>query len=297
MKCPKCEKDISPEFNVCPWCGYKPKKCSNPEHQDVWLPEDARFCPRCGEPLSGDLNKNLEFAVEGVSFTMVYVEGGTFMMGAQAYDEDGENYDSTACDEDGPVHKVTLSDFHIGETQVTQELWMAVMNDNPSECEGSDHPVDNVSWNDCQSFIKKLNHKLRDQLPQGYKFCLPSEAQWEFAARGGNMSVGYIYSGSDDIDDVAWYEENCDKTHPVMKKDANELGLYDMSGNVSEWCQDRYGVYEDKNQDNPKGSSSGNCRVCRGGSWNDNDFFCRVGCRNWYDPDEAYGFRLVLDHL
>lgn len=201
MKCPNCSKEVSPEFNVCPWCGYKSKKCSNPEHQDIWLPEEAFFCPRCGEPLSGGinekasssrasqkrdnddtLNKNLEFDINGIRFTMIFVQGGTFMMGAQCDDEDDDYYDADAGEDEGPVHEVTLSDYHIGETPVPQELWEAVMDDNPSEFEGSDHPVDSVSWDDCQSFIKKLNSKLRDQLPRGSKFRLPTEAEWEFAA-------------------------------------------------------------------------------------------------------------------
>ena len=172
------------------------------------------------------------------------------------------------------------------------------MGENPSEWEGADRPVDNVSWDDCQSFLKKLNYKLRNQLPQGCKFQLPTEAQWEFAARGGNESAGYQYSGSDDIDEVAWYDDNSDKvTHPVMEKDCNELGIYDMSGNVWEWCQDWYGHYEDEDQDNPKGPKTGSYRVVRGGSWYDSAGSCRVACRGINDPgnrDDVGGFRLAL---
>ena len=312
MKCPNCDKEISPEFNLCPWCGYKPKKCN--KHQDVWLPVEARFCPRCGEPLSDENargsetetregndypNENLEFDVDGICFNMVYVEGGTFMMGAQSDDEGEENYDPEADSDEGPVHKVTLSDYHIGETPVIQGLWEAVMGDNPSCNEGFDYPVDNVSWDDCQDFLKKLNKKLLHQLPQGRKFRLPTEAQWEFAARGGNESEGYLYCGSDDIDDVAWYDDNCDnETHSVMEKEANELGLYDMSGNVWEWCQDWYDDnYEDEDQYNPKGSKKREYRVRRGGGFDNPSNLCRVTCRFWGESEDGYyylGLRLVL---
>ena len=313
MKCPNCDKEISPEFNVCPWCGYKPKKCNKPEHQDVWLPSEARFCPRCGEPLSeveettdakgfqargsnDALNENLEFDVEGVCFNMVYVEGGTFMMGAQPDDEDEDNYDPKARSDEGPVHEVTLSDYHIGETPVTQELWEAVMDNNPSEYEGYLCPVENVSWDDCQVFLKKLNRMLRDQLPQGRKFRLPTEAQWEFAARGGNESEGYLYSGSDDIDDVAWYDDNtpADGDLPVMEKESNELGIYDMSGLVWEWCQDWYDDYEDEVQDNPKGPKEGSFRVVRGGDFSSYAGGCRVTRRRRGSFYSVIGFRLVL---
>lgn len=314
MKCPHCEKEVSPEFNVCPWCGYRPKKCSKPEHQDVWLPTDARYCPRCGEPLESKNtlederansrtainedypNEDLEFDVDGVSFMMVYVEGGTFMMGAQSEDEDDDNYDPDA-DEDETVHEVSLSDFHIGETPVTQELWEAIMGDNPSEHEGYDKPVDGVCWSDCQDFIKKLNKKLCNQLPQGCKFRLPTEAQWEFAARGGNDPVGCLYSGSDDIDDVAWYESNSDdESQPVMEKISNELGLYDMSGNVWEWCNDWYGAYNSAPQTNPTGPAHGSDRVLRGGGWYNVATFCRVSYRCYDNPGSCSGngFRLAL---
>ena len=310
MKCPKCDKEVSPEFNVCPWCGYKPKKCNKPEHQDVWLPAEARFCPRCGEPLSDEKaggtetretetrksndypNENLEFDVEGVCFNMVYVEGGTFMMGAKAAQDKCER------DNEKPAHHVALSDFHIGETVVTQSLWRAVMASNPSSFKGDNLPVDNVSWNNCQAFIRQLNRILRDQLPRGCKFQLPTEAQWEFAARGGNESENYLYSGSDEIDDVAWYNGNYEGgPHPVKQKAANELGLYDMSGNVWEWCQDWMGSYSNSFQVDPTGPSCGSYRVRRGGSSDEGAWCCRVTFRYSRTPDyydHTLGFRLVL---
>lgn len=211
--------------------------------------------------------------VNGVSFKMIGVEGGTFTMGATS--EQG----SDANDLEKPAHQVTLSTFSIGETEVTLELWQAVMGSNPSEIKGSKHPVENVSWEDCQSFIRKLNSLT------GRNFRLPTEAEWEYAARGGNKSKGYKYAGGSSLDDVAWYYDNSgDRTHDVATKRANELELYDMSGNVSEWCQDWYGDYSSGSKTNPKGPSSGSYRVSRGGSLLDSAGGCRVSCRCYDTP-------------
>ncbi len=231
--------------------------------------------------------KNETFTVKGVSFTMIAVEGGTFSMGATP--EQG----SDAYDNESPVHSVTLSDYYIGETEVTQELWAAVMGSNPSHFSGyPQRPVERVSWYDCQEFITKLNELT------GKNFRLPTEAEWEYAARGGNKSQGYKYSGSNTIGNVAWYDDNSgDKTHDVKTKQANELGIYDMSGNVWEWCQDWYGDYSSGSQTNPTGPSSGSDCVLRGGSWGSNARGCRVS-RRYYDyPFNMYfnlGFRLIL---
>ncbi len=217
---------------------------------------------------------NQTFTVKGVSFTMIAVEGGTFKMGAQSSDSGGDNYNSEALDRESPVHDVTLSSYYIGETEVTQKLWKAVMGSNPSDFKGSKKPVENVSWNDCQTFIKKLNQLT------GKNFRLPTEAEWEYAARGGNKSKGYKYSGSNTIGNVAWYTNNSSsKTHDVKTKQANEIGIYDMSGNVYEWCQDWYGSYSSGSQTNPTGPSSGSYRVCRGGSWGNSAKICRVSGR------------------
>ena len=217
---------------------------------------------------------------------MVYVSGGTFTMGATA--EQG----SDARDSEKPIHKVTLSSFSIGRYEVTQEEWQAVMGNNPSRYKGAKLPVENVSWNDCQEFIRKLNDLT------GKQFRLPTEAEWEYAARGGNNSRGYKYAGSNDIGSVAWYDSNSDRqTHPVGQKYPNELGLYDMSGNVWEWCSDRYGAYSSSSQVNPKGPSSGSDRVRRGGCWLSNARNCRVSPRSYGSPDYGFddlGFRLAL---
>lgn len=221
--------------------------------------------------------------VNGVSFKMVRVEGGTFWMGSDEED---------AYDNEKPVHQVTLYTFSIGETEVTQELWQAVMGSNPSKFRGSKHPVENVSWEDCQSFIRKLNSLT------GRNFRLPTEAEWEYAARGGNKSKGYKYAGGSSLDDVAWYYDNSgDRTHDVATKRANELGLYDMSGNVLEWCQDWYGDYSSGSQTNPKGPSSGINRVFRGGGWLNGARRCRVSDRSHFAPSNRLsnlGLRLAF---
>ena len=237
-----------------------------------------------------------KFNVGGVEFKMVFVEGGTFMMGAQKSDPMSPNYDGEARDDESPVHEVVLSDYYIGETQVTQALWKAVMDNNPSGFTGDDRPVEWVSWYDIvEKFIPALNNET------GRTFRLPTEAEWEYAARGGNKSKGHKYSGSEKIDEVAWYDGNSgDKTHPVKGKKANELGLYDMSGNVWELCSDWFGEYSSGAQTNPRGPDRPdkllNC-VLRGGSFGFEARCCRVSHRFhcWADVRSCdNGFRLVL---
>ena len=226
------------------------------------------------------------FTVGGVSFEMVYVQGGTFTMGATS--EQG----SDAWDSEKPAHGVTLSSYHIGKTEVTQELWQAVMGSNPSYFKGSRRPVEQVSYDDCKTFISRLNSAT------GQSFRLPTEAEWEYAARGGAKSRGYKYSGSDSVGDVAWYSDNSgSQTHDVATKSPNELGIYDMSGNVYEWCSDWYGSYGSGSQSNPQGPSSGSRRVFRGGSWRFNAGNCRVAYRNGGTPVNRInnlGLRLAL---
>ena len=233
--------------------------------------------------------ENKTVSVGGVSLKMVAVQGGTFQMGAAADDED-------AYDDEKPQHAVTLADYYIGQTEVTQALWKVVMgaNNNPSHFIGDALPVENVSWNDCQEFIAKLNEAT------GMTFRLPTEAEWEYAARGGNKSGGFTYAGSNTLDEVAWYSANsAEKTHAVASKKANGLGLYDMSGNVYEWCSDWYGedYYTNSTSFSPQGPESGSSRVLRGGSWYFNAQDCRVSYRYCDDPDFRdynYGLRLVL---
>lgn len=247
---------------------------------------------------------------------MVYVEGGTFLMGAQSSSSSSSNYDSGAYSDESPVHSVTLSSYYIGKYEVTQQLWEYVMNytgtaadgstmtavatdpwlgdSNPSSTygKGNYYPAYFVSYNDIVDyFIPRLN-KIT-----GKTFRLPTEAEWEYAARGGNQSKGYKYSGSNAIGDVAWYYGNASKTtHPVGTKSPNELGIYDMSGNVWEWCSDWYGSYSSTAQTNPTGASSGSDRVDRGGSWHNDAHYCRVPNRSYYNPSYGLainGFRLL----
>ena len=224
------------------------------------------------------------FTVNGVKFTMVPVEGGTFTMGATS--EQG----SDVSDDEKPAHQVTLSDYYIGQTEVTQALWKAVMGSNPSDSKGDNLPVEQVSWDDCQVFIQNLNQLT------GKQFRLPTEAEWEYAARGGRKSRGYKYAGGNDIGLVAWYTGNSgNETHTVATKQANELGVYDMSGNVWEWCSDRYGDYQSSSQSDPQRPSLGSCRVNRGGSCYCNAGDCRVSYRFFGTPDFRYndlGLRL-----
>ncbi|MDX1910160.1 MAG: SUMF1/EgtB/PvdO family nonheme iron enzyme [Saprospiraceae bacterium] len=191
---------------------------------------------------------------------MVSVKGGTFNM--------SDNY------------QVTLSNYEIGKYPVTQKLWKDIMGNNPSHFKGDDLPVENVRWEDCQAFLKKLNERF-----PGKNYRLPTEAEWEFAARGGALSKGYEYAGSNDLDEVGWYNKNSGgKTHPVGLKKANELGIHDMSGNVWEWCSDWYGIYPSSAATDPLGPDSGTFRVNRGGSWDDAPQNCRVANRNFNSP-------------
>ena len=254
-------------------------------------------------PVTPPSSQDRSFTVGGVTFKMIAVEGGTFTMGGTS--EQG----SDAYDSEKPTHSVTLSSYSIGETEVTQALWQAVMGQKPTSDGsqwsstyglGGNYPAYYVSWNDCQDFIRRLNALT------GENFRLPTEAEWEFAARGGNKSWGYKYAGSNNIDNVAWYYNNSYAkgenssdygTHNVATKSPNELGLYDMSGNVWEWCQDWYGSYSSGSQTNPTGPSSGSYHVNRGGSWGSLAGSCRVSRRGNYSPDyriNFLGLRLAL---
>ena len=218
---------------------------------------------------------------------MVRVVGSTFTMGATS------EQDASANDNEYPAHEVTLNDFYICKFEVTQELWQAVKGSNPSSFTGNKRPVEGVSWKDCQDFIRKLNKKT------GKQYRLPTEAEWEYAARGGNQSRSYKYSGSDSLDWVAWYMGSSEEpTYLVGQKAPNELGLYDMSGNVSEWCQDWLGNYGSGSQTNPTGPSKGSNHVIRGGGWCNDEDDCRTSSRNSGIPQFKYnclGLRLAMD--
>lgn len=225
--------------------------------------------------------------VAGVSFDMIKVEAGSFILGCTS-EQGGDCYA-----DESPYHRVTITqDYYIGKFEVTQELWEAVMGTNPSNWKAFDRPVENVGWNDAQEFCAELNRMT------GRHFRLPTEAEWEYAARGGKKSTNAKYSGSSSVANVAWYDGNSgSQTHPVGKLRPNELGIYDMSGNVWEWCQDWKGSYSSASQTDPQGPSSGSLRVLRGGSWFNFVRHCRVSSRGGDVPDlrdNRNGFRLVL---
>ena len=229
---------------------------------------------------------------------MVFVQGGTFTMGCTS--EQGED----CWDDEKPAHQVTVSSFNIGKYPVTQAQWTAIMGTtirqqrdkaNPQWSlvgEGDNYPVYYISWDEAQEFICRLNAAT------GKQYRLPTEAEWEYAARGGNKSQGYKYSGGNNLSDIGWFMNNSGgATRPVGTKQSNELGIYDMSGNVWEWCSDWYGKYSSSAQREPTGSSSGLYRVLRGGSWHRKAQYCRVSLRHYSSPVyplSRIGFRLVL---
>ena len=302
--CKTCGKVCGAKNNPCPYGGKHPKcsVCGKLKENCAYKGKHST-CSTCGRVCGAKNNpcpyggkhpkpkvvfdgRDKTYTANGVSFTMKPVAGGTFTMGATSEQKNSD-------DDEKPKHTVTLSDYYIGETEVTQELWAAVMGSNPSHFTGNmQRPVERVSWDDCQTFIRKLNELT------GANFRLPTEAEWEFAARGGRNSRGYQYSGSSNIGDVAWYDDNSsDTTHPVKTKSPNELGIYDMSGNVWEWCQDWRGPYSSSSQTNPTGPSTGSGRVYRGGSWFNFVHSCRSAYRYSSTPDfrdDLLGLRLSL---
>ena len=254
-----------------------PKATTKPKTNTKTTSKSTTKSTTRSTPKSTQTKRNFQyrtFTVNGVSFDMVPVAGGTFMMGSDR-----------CCDNEKPVHEESVGDFMIGKTEVTQKLWRAVMCDNPSIFKGDRNPVENVSWDDCQEFIRKLNQLT------GQRFRLPKEAEWEYAARGGNQSIGYEYSGSNDLKKVAWYYYNSgSKPHPVATLAPNELGIYDMLGNVFEWTADKY-------SDNYNSPRDWDYRVYRGGCFDYDDFTCHVAARNTNHPSLhlcILGLRLAL---
>ncbi len=238
--------------------------------------------------VKAEQGKNLYFSVNGITFKMIYVDGGNFIMGCTP--EQGKD----CLDDEKPSHPMNLNDFYIGETEVTQALWVAVMGTEPTYNggwenkygRGSDYPAYRISWNNCQDFLKKLNQLT------GKTFRLPFEAEWEYAARGGSCSKHFKYSGGNRIKEIAWYNYNCNSTHLVKTKLPNEIGIYDMSGNVWEWCNECFYSYSD-----PVGSTNNSQRVIRGGGWYNEAWFNRISYRGYLVPNDCnynLGFRLAL---
>ena len=236
------------------------------------------------ENIISDFNEKSDSMNALIEPEMVYVEGGTFQMGSNRYLNEQ------------PVHAVTLNSFNIGKYEVTQAQWKAVMGYNPSffcRCDCDNCPIENITFSDVKRFISELNRQT------GKNYRLPTEAEWEYAAKGGKQSKGYAYSGSNNLNQVGWFgviSEN--KTHAVGSRIANELGIHDMSGNVEEWCSDGYGDYNSKSEMNPTGATSGWDKVIRGGSWQSSEILCRTAARNRGDAalskGSNIGFRLVL---
>lgn len=226
---------------------------------------------------------------EGVEVKMVWVEGGTFTMGSNVTPKGVKLTYALA----RPEHRVTVDGYWIGAHEVTQALWTAVMGDNPSKFRGDSLPVECVSWLEAQQFVMRLSQMT------GKHFRLPSEAEWEYAARGGREK-GFPYAGCErsQLDNYCWYCVNSDGcTHPVGRLNPNALGLYDMSGNVAEWCQDWVEAYSEEEQTNPRGPKTGENRVLRGGHYNSTSAACTVYDRGWYLPSgkyELYGLRVVM---
>ena len=231
-----------------------------------------------------DLNFTIDTLKPGLfDMAMIQVEGGLFVMG----NREGQ-------DDERPMHEVVLKGFFISKFEVTQEQWRLVMGKNPSEFKAClKCPVENVSWNDIQAFIKKLNAKT------GKSYRLPTEAEWEYAAKGGSNNNVYKYAGSNEINLVAWYYENAkNKTHPAGSREPNALGVYDMTGNVWEWCSDWYdkNYYQQSKKNNPQGPMNGDYRVLRGGSWNSEGSNCRLTDRSFFGQNSRMndiGFRVV----
>ena len=240
------------------------------------------------EVVADEMPETMTLKVGDAEFSLSRVDAGTFTIGPVAGDK------NVTADEK-PAHKVDLTQrFYIGQTEVTQELYKAVMGTNPSKFSGANLPVEQVSYNDAMEFCKRLSEQT------GRTFTLPTEAQWEYAARGGQKApeTPQLYSGSDNISEVTWFEENsAGKTHPVASKAPNAIGLYDMTGNVFEWCLDWYGSYKGGDVTNPAGPEKGKNRVIRGGSWRGDAKNCRVSYRYNYGPDHNrfnLGFRVVM---
>lgn len=302
MKCINCGVELPPNSLFCFRCGRKVDEtqvCPNPGCEKTGLPKEASFCPECGTRLKKRDAPSSEKGVKDL-IEMVKVEGGTFRMGSDAWSQ---------CQ---PIHEVALSTYYISKYLVTQKLWKEVMATNPSHFVGENLPVERASWYDAINFCNALSKKagfrecylvdgdyvyLRED-GNGYR--LPTEAEWEYAARGGNKTRNYSYSGDSSVAHVGWYKANSGhRTHAVGLKQPNELGLYDMSGNVDEWCWDRY---EDKYRVdiklNPLGPPTGFNHVKRGGSWRSSSEICSVALR---DRNLAscslsdLGFRVVLN--
>ncbi|MFZ4476294.1 MAG: SUMF1/EgtB/PvdO family nonheme iron enzyme [Saprospiraceae bacterium] len=287
--CPSSDRDkdrVPDKSDRCPDLAGLENFQGCPDTDKDGIPDVEDKCPNekgsvlrngCPDP---NQMKKAETIIDPTAGTFNWVKGGSFQMGSKS---------------DGPIHSVTVSDFYLGQTEVTQAQWRAVMGENPSRFSDCDDcPVEQVSWDDVQLFITKINNRNG-----GDMYRLPTEAEWEYAARGGKQKKGYTYAGGNEIDAVGWYKRNADnKTHRVKSKTANALGLYDMSGNVWEWCSDWHAAYDLASLTDPTGASSGTHRIFRGGSWVNDQDDCAVSFRSFINVSFRYyglGFRLARE--
>ena len=285
---------LSGTFELTPCCNMACKMCyvrmtKQQQEQIAPLRTAAQWLALAEEAKNQGL-VYLLIRVGNSYFDMSFVKGGTFMMGSDAPDAEADEQ---------PVHEVTLSDYYIGQTEVTQHLWKKVMGDdnNPSATKGNNLPVTNITWDEAQVFVQKLSELT------GMRFRLPTEAEWEYAARGGQMSQGYTYAGSNNADSVAWHIWNTTKLQAVGQLLPNELGIFDMTGNVWEYCSDYYAPYEASAQVNPQGpqNSHSGIHVTRGGGWRQNPGYdtsldyCRVTSRTELSKSDIVGLRIVLE--
>ncbi|MCD4678683.1 MAG: SUMF1/EgtB/PvdO family nonheme iron enzyme [Desulfobacula sp.] len=285
MECSNCKKEVQSDWKGCPYCGVEfqqEKECSS-----CGKPLDSswKLCPFCGEKLNGsksDSSDEKKDYTNSLGMEFVWVPEGCFQMGSNSSD---------AAENEQPVHEVCLDGFWMAKHTVTQRQWKQLMGENPSSFKGDDRPVETVSWEDAKDFILKLNQKSDGT------YALPSEAQWEYAARSGGKDEEY--SGGWKPDRVAWHESNSGgETHSVGSKEPNGLGIYDMSGNVWEWCEDVYDkeAYSKHSRNNPLVTSGGSYRVGRGGSWCDESWGVRCANRSGFRPSypgSNLGFRLI----
>lgn len=290
QKCPVCGALNEINALFCPTCGWTYVPFQSKKMDERRLNTAKKLWNSRGKAVIADEEtptQSMPQAIMELIHDMVRVEGGTFEMGGTR--EQGED----AFEDEKPTHKVTLSTFSIGRYPITQDQWEAVMGNNPSHFKGEKLPVESVSWFDCQEFVKKLNEMT------GRHFRLPTEAEWEYAARGGKKGKRYKYSGGNILMQVGWFNENSGGTsHDVGQKSPNELGLYDMSGNIWEWVQDWKGDFTSEEQINPTGPETGLERVCRGGGWNREIDRARVSYRGDDQPDLRYcslGLRIALE--
>jgi len=284
-----CGSETEP---VTPSAGTETKVVTCPDCEGT-VSKRAATCPHCGAPLSRHATAPVEITTNSIGMKLRLIPAGEFMMGSPETESDRENNETQ--------HRVSITKaFYLGVTEVTQKQYQKVMGTNPSEFKGPQNPVERVSWAEAVEFCGKLS-AMPAEKTSGHVYRLPTEAEWEYACRSGTTTA---YSFGDDasrLGDYGWFRGNSDSsTHPVGEKKPNAWGLYDMNGNVWEWCQDRYGVYPGGSATDPTGATSGSFRVCRGGGWFHFAGYCRSAYRDWRTPEYRFsylGFRVLRSSI